>query len=721
MPTRKVTFCRICEASCGLIAEVEGEQVTRLLPDPEHVVSRGFACVKGTRYRELHHSPDRLTTPLKRIERDGASHFEPISWQQALAEIGAKIRGLRAGHGDDAVGMYIGNPAAFTPMHILFTDMFCAELKTRHIYTAASQDCTNKFVASEEMFGAPMLQPVPDIDRASMVVIIGSNPAISQLSFANVPRALERLKAVEKRGGRVVFVNPRRIESAEQVGELLFIKPGSDVFFCLALAHEVLAAKPLPHALADRVEGYQQLCELVEPWTPERVEAVTGISASALRALADAYCEANGAVLYAGTGVNQGPAGTLSMWLLHAIAIVSGNFDRPGGMLVTEQMRFATRMSPTGEKIHHKYARVGGFRTVVDSLPAGIMPDEILMQGQGQLRGLIVTAGNPVLSCPNSQRMQQALASLDLLVSIDLFRNETGNLSHYILPATSFLERSDVPLGVAGYQPVPYLQYAQSIVSPRGECRDEWKIFADLAEHSGLKLGGSAVFQAWLNASTQPASWLPSALRFGPEVVFRALAAKERLTLGRLRRNPSGVLLRTPRTGRFFKQGVYTKSRKVALAPQRFLDDAAGLSTLLERQRQNGTLRLIGMREKRSHNTWMHNVRALLDAERSTNHLYMHPDDAATRGIKDRALCRVSSTTGAVHVPVKLTDELMPGTVALPHGWGHQSADGLSVASKTLGVNSNVLAPDGPDSLEPLSGMARLTALEVQVAPADAS
>lgn len=603
MPTRKVTFCRICEASCGLIAEVEGEQVLRIAPDPDHVLSRGFACIKGVRYGDVHHSEDRLLTPHKRVERDGSVCYEPISWEQALHEIGAKVKSLRQTHGPEAVGVYIGNPAAFSLTHIYFAGVLSGALKTRHLYTSASQDCNNKFVASEEMFGAPMLQPIPDVDNARMVVMIGTNPAISQLTFANLPRALERLKAVEKSGGRVVFVNPRRIESAAQVGELMFIRPGSDVFFCLAFAHEVLARKTLPAAIAKHVDGYAEVCELVKAWTPERVERVTGIAADALRELATAYCAADGAVLYAGTGVNQGPAGTLAQWLLHTVSIVSGNLDRRGGMLITKQMRAAVDMNPHGAHIQHQYSRVGNFRSVLDSLPAGIMPDEIFTQGPGQLRGLIVTAGNPVLSCPNSERMQAALGSLDLLVSIDLFRNETGNLAHYLLPATSFLERDDLPLGVAGYQPVPYLQYSERTVAPRGECRDEWWIFSELAKHCGVNMFDSKLAQGWLNLSTRASSWLPRALRFGPGMIFAMLALLDRKTFGKLKRNPHGLLLPAPQTGKFWKRGVYTKNRKVQLAPARLLADAERLPELMARMCANQALRLISKRERRSHNS----------------------------------------------------------------------------------------------------------------------
>ncbi|MDB4991412.1 MAG: Formate dehydrogenase-O, major subunit protein [Myxococcaceae bacterium] len=715
MPATKVTFCRICEASCGLVAEVEDNRVLRLLPDREHVVSRGFACVKGTNYTEVHASPDRVQTPLKRV----GERFEPISWEQALSEIGGKVRSLRSEHGVHSVGAYLGNPAAFSLPHVAFAGLFVGALGTRNLYTSGSQDCNNKFVVAEEMFGSPLLQPIPDLDRLRCFIVVGSNPAVSQLTFVNAPRLPERLKALEHAGCRVVFVNPRRTESAAQCGEQLFIRPGSDVFFFLAFAHELLARGAVDPKISPHVRGLSALREVVRPWPPERVAAVTGIAPSKLRELVSVYAAADGAALYAGTGVNQGPHGTLSVWLLTTINVLSGNLDRRGGMLLTKQQRRTAKLSyPSGTKIVHKYSRIGGHRSVLDSLPAALIPDEILTPGEGQLRALFVSAGNPVLSCPNSARMHGALSQLELIVSIDLFRNETGNLAHYILPATSFLERSDLPMGLAGYQPVPYAQWVDAVVTPLAEARDEWWIFAQLASACGAPLLGSRAFQWLLDRSLQK-GW-PTWLRFSPQWIFALLAGAELLSLRRLRRHPHGLLLAAPKAGAFVGKTVPTKDGKIELAPQRFLAAAGELEREHAQQTAAiGRLRLIGKRERTSHNSWMHNVERFVHGGRDRNYLYMHPDDAAARGLIDGARCQVSSQTGRLEVHVKLSPELMPGAVALPHGWGHQAAQGLSVARETGGVNANLLSADGSAAVEPLSGMARLTAIEVEVSAMD--
>ncbi len=550
--------------------------------------------------------------------------------------------------------------------------------------------------------------------------MVGTNPAISQLSMANYPRVVERLKRVEKRPkGRVVFVNPRRTESSAHVGCHMPIRPGSDVFFFLAFAHVLLSEFPPSRELQSLVSGLDALRNVVAPFPPERVEALTSIPAADLRQLVRDYCTAESSVMYAGTGVNQGPEGTLAVWLLNAIQILSGHFDRKGTMLMTrQQQRTARLVFPTGDKILRKRSRFGDHPSVIDSLPAGILADEILTPGEGQLRAMFVTAGNPLLSCPNSARLGEALQSLELLVCIDLFRNETGNLAHYILPATSFLERSDVPMGISGYQPIPYAQFVDPVVQPRGESKDEWWIFAHLNRVCGVPFNGSALIQWWLNLSLrEKGSFLPRLLRFAPTLLFMGLLLLEKLTLGKVRRNPHGILLEPHEHTSFLKKGILNEEKRVRLAPKAFLARAAELEAIFDAQlRAKDQLLLITKRERRSHNSWMHNAPSLAgDARRGENLLTLHPSDAAERGITEGEECELQNGERTLRVKVTLSDEMMPKSVALPHGWGHQNADGLKVAQKFPGVNANLLAPDGAASLEPLSGMSHLTAIGVEV------
>ncbi len=720
MSREAVTFCRICEAACGLIASIDDAgRVSSLRPDPEHVVSRGYACVKGTRYTEVHSSPDRLSTPLKRV----GQNFVPIGWDEALREIGDKARALREAHGRQSLGLYMGNPAAFSAPHPIFAAGFMRALGTRHLYTAGSQDCANKFAASWEMFGSPMIHPVPDLDHARCLIIIGSNPAISQMSFIHAPRPIERMKAIEAQGGKVVFVNPRRTESAAQVGEQLFIRPDTDVFFLLAFAHELFRRGAEDGRAAKYLENTSRLRGAVQAWTPERCGEVTGIAAEKLRELVGTYLEAGPSALYCSTGLNQGRHGTLAVWLLNAINAVSGNLDRRGGVLVprgTLNLPLLGRLTGAGHKRHH--SRIGNLPSMTDAMPGAVLADEILTPGHGQLRGLFVSAGNPLLSCPNGAKLREAFSKLELLVSIDLFRNETAQLAHYVLPVTSFLERGDIPLGAQGFQPTPYLQYAPPVVAATGEQRDEWWIFTRLADEIGVPMFRRRALHAYLAASAR--GTLSEAMAFDAEKLLGAMVRLGRETsLSELKRHPHGLLLADNREHDFLGKPtrVLRPFGRVDVAPAAFLAALPDLEHVYaEELSQRKRLKLITKRERTSHNSWMHNVESFVKPPRDTNYLFVSEGDAEELGLSNGVLAEIRSATGSVRAPVKVTDELMQGTVALPHGWGHEATAGLKVAQRTRGVNANVLSPDGPHSVEPLSGMSHLTGILVDVRKADA-
>ncbi len=706
------TFCRICEAACGMVAEVDGERVLRLRSDPKHVVSRGYACAKGLQFAAVHHSTDRVTRPLKRV----GGRFEPISWKQAFDEIGPKLRALLDEHGPQSFGVYAGNPVMFNFPHALFVSGLCRAVGTTNLFTAGSQDCNNKFHVARHMYGNPLLQPVPDLERVECLVIIGSNPAVSHMSFMHAPRAVERLRAIEKRGGRVVFVNPRRTESAKQLGQQLFIRPGTDVFFMLSFAHELLAQGGEAAWVRDHLENVDTFREIVAPWPADRTAEVTGIPVDVLRELVSAFRAAKGAALYASTGLNQGQEGTLAFWILSAINILSGNLDRRGGLLVQKGPAYV--MHRTGASMLESTSRVGKFASVMETMPAGILADEIFTEGPGQIRGMLVTAGNPVMSCPNSQRMEAALSKLELLISVDLFRNKTGNLAHYVLPVPSFLEREDLPTSLNGQQPIPYVQFTESVVPRVGEVQEEWWIFTRLAEAAGLRMFGPA--HGYLNWSTRDQPSVLAPLRFTSRKLLSLMLAIRGLRPRRLAHDhPSGKLLGEPKSNAFLGHWVPRPSGKVDMAPRSFVESTTRLPQVLEELTPKpDTLRLIGRRDRHTHNSWLHNVERLVSKPRDRNQIHLHPQDAGRLGLADGDLATVQSSAGAIELDVKLTDDLMPGVVAIPHGWGHQDADGLSVARQTSGANVNLLTPDGPDSLEPLSGMSRLTGIAVQVSRA---
>jgi len=722
-PVTHHTFCRICEASCGLRVEVERGAVTAIQPDPDHVGTAGYACLKGLLQHELYASPDRLSRPLKRV---GNEHME-ISWDQAMTEIGARVRAIHGERGGDALGMYVGTAAGFGVLHPIFAQGFMQGLGSRSMYSSATQDCANKFSVATEMYGFPFVQPFPDVDRTECLIVVGANPAVSKWSFLQVPNPIRRLKQIEQRGGRVFFVDPRRTESAKVAGEHVFIRPGTDVFFYLSFLREVLQRGFVNEAhVARSMTGLDALRALCEPWSAQRTELVTGISAATLGHMVDAYVTADGAALYSSTGVNMGGQGALSFWLEQAINAVTGNLDRAGGTLVGEGLfdfpRFGKR---TGALLGRAKSRIGGFGQVNDAFPGGILADEIETPGPGQLRALFVTGGNPLMTMPNSAHLSRALGELELLVCLDIQLGETASLAHYVLPCTSPLERPDLPFLfplLLGMQSRPHLTATRAVLPAHGEARDEASLYLSLARASGLPLWGSRIAQRAMEALAH-AHTRRRGLRHFTLPQERLLSALLRATgqgsFAALLRHQHGRLRAPHRPGSFLGGRVVTDDGKVNLAPAMLMNAAHSLErTFADELASSGKLRLITRRALTTHNSWTHNVARFVDAHGGTNVLYMHPDDARRAGLADGDLVDVKTKVGQVRLPMRTLADLMPGVVALPHGWGHQHAKGLRVAQRTRGVNVNLLAADGADALERSSGMARLTAIEVEVSRA---
>ncbi|MEM9455460.1 MAG: molybdopterin-dependent oxidoreductase [Myxococcota bacterium] len=719
------SFCRICEALCGLEIEVDRDrqQIVQIRPDRAHVATDGFACVKGLRQHELYASPDRLRQPLR---REGGQ-LRPISWDQALREIGQTLRTIRARHHPDAIAMYVGTAAGFSILHAPFAQGLMMGLGSRSSYSSATQDCSNKFAVADLMYGFPFLQPFPDIDRTRCLVIVGANPAVSKWSFLQVSNPIKRLKAVTARGGAVFVVDPRRTESARATGEHVFIRPGTDAFFYLAFLHEVLAAGAVDEArVAAHTRGLPALRALVRPWTPERCAAVTRIPADTLRRIVHTYLHANGAALYSSTGVNMGGQGSVAFWLQEVINAITGNLDRPGGTLVGRGIfdfpRFAKRR---GLLVRRDRSRVGGLPVVNDALPGGVLADEILTPGPRQIRALVVTGGNPLLTMPNAGRLRQALEKLELLVALDILPGETAAQAHYVLPCTSPLERPDLPFMFPlwlGMQSRPYLQATEAVLPPPGQARDEATIYLDLCRASGVDLFGSPLAQRLLEGASTLHGWLqPNRQRRVPQrwLLSLMLRAAGEGGLSRLLAQRHGRARRGNTGHDFLGQRVLTDDGRVDLAPEPLLHMARSqLTHWFDHERAHAsTLRLITRRAVGTHNSWTHNHPRLIGRD-GTNVVYVHPEDAERLGLRPGALADVRTDVATIRLPVALCRDLMPGTVAVPHGWGHQRARGLSVASRTRGVNVNLLAADGPQRLDPISGMARLTGLPVEVIPA---
>ena len=722
MVEEKLTFCRICEPLCGMVATVEDGELVKLRPDAEHPLSRGFACPKGIAFAEVHNDPDRVRHPLRR-RPDGT--FERVSWDEAMDDIVTRLRGVLDEHGPDGFGWYFGNPGAFSYSHQVWLSVFMRMLGSRHTFTAGSQDVNNRFVASEILYGTPISAPIPDLGRTELLVIVGANPLVSHGSVLSVPRIKEELHGIVDRGGRVVVVDPRRTETAKAF-EWMGIRPDGDAYFLLSLLH-VLFEEELADeaALAEQARGADDLRALALAFGPEETEAQTGMDAEDVRALARAIAGTPRAALYGRTGTCLGRSGTLTTVLLDAVNVVAGTLDREGGSMFGsfgvpgERLLAGLALRAGNLRTGANRSRIGDFPSVLGSEPATLMAKEITTEGPGQIRAMFVSAGNPVLSVPNGDELESALDSLDLMVAIDLYVNETHAHADYVLPATTMYEREDFPLPFQALFTTPFRQSTEAVVAPAGEARQEWEVIEELMQRLWRATPLLTAREVARRALGPLASKLmtPRALI---DPIVRLSAGGDRfglrrrgLTAKKLRdEHPRGKVVADHLEAGVLRKVVLHGDRRVHLDAPEIADEVRRLATRPEAG--EFPLSLIGMRELRSENSWMHNAPLLMRGGR-VHAARMHPDDAAAAGIADGDTIRITSRSGVIELPVLCTTDLMRGVVSVPHGWGHRKGKaGWQTANEAGGVNVNLLMSTDPADVEPLAGMAHLNGVAVR-------
>ena len=693
------TFCRVCEPACGLIAHVKGGELVRLRPDKDNPVTRGFACNKGLAGDEIHRDPDRVDYPLRR-RADGG--FERISWDDAITEIAAKLKAIQNEHGANAFAPYIGNPTAFNTLAGPAMGALFAQLGTRRSFSSGTQDCANKMAGSEAVFGSSTMHPVPDLAHTDFYLSFGANPRVSHASFMSIPDPVRVIKAVVARGGRVVHVNPRRIESEKtRAGETLLIRPDTDVYLLAALIHEIDREGGFDEAIVrEHGKHVAELREFVAQYSANRVAMATGISADEIRSLARDFAAAPSASVHMSTGVNMGRQGTLAYWLLHMLSFVTGNLDRRGGNILSVgfyESAKAGRRSFSDGFVESDYGRIRK-----GSLPGNLLPDFVL-QEQDPVRAMITVAGNPVLSIGGEERLRAAMEKLELLVVVDLYRNATAEYADYILPSTDSFERSDINITGLGLQHEPWIQFTEKVVEARGERREEWWILGKLAQELGLKSPFDEKGEA-------QGLW---------GRIDHMLHARG-LTLEEVRAQPHGVVFEGLTPGRFYSNHLQTDDGKVDCRPPAF-DDAIALCAeqLAELDREGpDRLKMITLRDPYMHNSWYANIERMKGGAKDRNYLYVHPDDAERRGVAKGDMVRLSNEWGEVVVELRVDPDLKHGVVALTHGWGNAKTPGMRVAHSTPGANQNALLPSGVGSFDPLSSQAFMTGVPVEVAPA---
>ncbi len=727
----KTTFCRICEASCGLVTHLEDGRITRIEPNRDHIGTLGFSCMKGLHQHSMYDSPDRLEYPLKRVGND----YVRISWKQALAEIGNKVKSLTA-VSPQAISMYVGTAAGFSILHPIFAEGFMQGIGSHNMFSSATQDCANRFASASEMYGFPFFQPFPDLDNINYLMFVGTNPVVSKWTFLQVAHPVKRLKEIRKRGGRIMVVDPRYNETARVADDFQAIQPNADVFFFLSFLNEIFARDAIDKAaVSQHMSGLEEIKTLVADWPAEITAPLTDIEPDRLRQMVSDYLIADGAAIVTGTGLGMGRHGTLAHWLAEVINAVTGNLDRKGGTLVGRGIfDFPEFAKKNGLFNREKRSRIGGFRELNGGFPGAILADEILTPGKDQIKAMFVTGGNPLMTMANGARLREAFESLELLVVTDIYMNETASLAHYVLPATSPLQRPDLPFVFPlflGMQSKPYLAATEAVVPPQAEQRDEASIYFDLAEACGVSLFGEKGLQLTLKAMSG-VNRVAQGLRFGNKalpglpqrfILDLILRLAKQGKFRELVKVAEGKPVDGAQPDDFLGKRPLWDDRKVKLAPAPLMESAGKLPAIFTSEmkvKQQGLLRLISKRVHSTHNSWTQNIEALTASEKfQSNFLYLHPQDAEKLGIQENTVVDVSSETASVRLPARLTKDVKPGSAAMQHGWGHQHARGLSVASKLAGVNVNLLAADGPEAVEPVSGMAHLTGIPVRVTVAE--
>jgi anaerobic selenocysteine-containing dehydrogenase len=719
----------LCEATCGLAIEHSEGTVTKVRGDQEDVFSHGFLCPKGVAVGALHADPDRLRRPL--IKEGGG--FREATLDEAFGLIAERLPPLLESRGRDTCAVYLGNPTVHNLGFLTHGRPLFEALGTRNVFSASTVDQYPKQLSAALMFGTQMSVPLPDLDRTHFLLLLGANPVASNGSLMTAPDARGRLRAISARGGKVVVVDPRRTRTARDADEHLFIRPGTDALLLMALVHTLFA-----EGLEDPVEhlaGVDEVRELARDFAPEAVASATGVPAATIRRLARELAAAPSAAVYGRIGTTAQAFGATCSWLIDVLNAISGNLDRPGGAMFATPAAGSPNLrgrpgSGRGVAVGRWHSRVRGLGEIFGELPAVCMAEEIDTPGDGQVTALITIAGNPVLSMPNSGRLRAALESLELVISVDAYLNETTRHADVILPVPSQLERPHYDKMLYSFAIRNVANYSPAVLRTPGGMLQEWQIFLKLAaiahgqgpdaeiEPLDDTLARQAVQRAVDDphgplhgrdaeqllaelAPSGPERMLDLALRSGPYG----------LTLAHLVDRPHGLDL-GPLQPRL-PEVLRTPSGRVELAPAPLVADVARLRASMYEHR-NGTMQLIGRRDLRSNNSWMHNLAMLVSGpERCT--VLVHPADAARLELNGRA--RISSRTGSIELPVQVSDEMMPGVISIPHGWGHDDPSAaMDIAARHPGTNSNLLADDR--LFDPVSGNGVLNGIPVDVSPA---
>jgi anaerobic selenocysteine-containing dehydrogenase len=688
MPEIHYRTCNLCEAVCGIEIEHSSGKILSIKGDKKDPFSRGHICPKALALKDVYLDPNRLKTPVKRV----GDEWQEISWEAAFEEIGEKIKDVQANHGEDAVAVYQGNPSVHNFGTLLNSGSLLKALKTKNNYSATSVDQLPHHFAAWTMFGNPLFIPIPDIDRTDYFLILGANPLASNGSLMTAPDIINRLESIRKRGGKIVLIDPRETESARVADEHLYIKPASDVYFLLALINVFFAEELVNlYRMVEFTDGVENLREISKDYSPEKVAESTGISAKEIRRIAKEFAASKTAVCYGRIGVSTQKFGNLCHWLINSINILTGNFDRAGGAMFTTPAFDIVAASKGGNIFNRWQSRVRGLPEFIGELPVAALAEEISTEGEGQIKALITSCGNPVLSTPNGKQLDKAMEKLEFMVSIDIYINETTRHANIILPTATGLETShyDVIFNVFAVRNTA--KYSTPLFPKDENAKYDWEVFQELAYclndgNEPLKL-------------TPPEEKLNLGLQFG----------RYDLSVEKLQENPHGVDLGALEP--CLPERLFTENKRINLAPEFLVDDLQRLNK--EDQKDKFSFALIGRRHLRDNNSWLHNSEILVKGKNRCT-LLMNTEDAKKLNFTNGQSVKVSSRVGEINIPLEITEKIMRGVVSIPHGYGH-GRDGvkLDIAKDHAGVSLNDLTDEM--QIDELTGNAAFSGVRVNV------
>jgi len=647
---------------------------------------------------ELHDDADRLNHPMRRTE---SGKFERTSWDEALSSIAVQLKVVKEKYGDEAIASYAGNPLAFNSLAGPAIGSFLVKNGIRRNFSSGTQDCTNKFAGSEAMFGSSTIHPVPDIDNTDFLLIFGSNPRVSHMSFYSVADPMETLRSASKRGAKIRFVDPRMNESIKGIGEVIQLKPDTDVYLMAALlCHLEASGKFRDDIIRHHGDHIEELRAFIKDYSPQRVASVVGISAAEIEQLADEFSAASSAAVYMSTGANMGRQGTLAYWLLYMLSFVTGNLDQPGGNLYSTGFYPAAGAGKVDARKNPFFdSTLGELRRIRGSLPANLLADMIELK-ENPIKALVVISGNPMLSVGNSRRMRRALEQLDFLFVIDIYHSATAELADYALPATDMFERQDLNICGLGMQKQPFVQYTDAIVPAKAERKPEWWILGKLEQQLGFESAVDDCNEADLFSRIDH------------------MLSRSDLSIEQLKQMPSSTaVLPAIKPGKFFSDWIQTEDKLIDCCPPLFEAAMHQCERIFDELTDEKTdqLKLITRRTIYMVNSWLNNLSSLKQGKHRDNPLYMHPDDARARNIGDGSRVAVKNDNGQIITTVSLDASLRTGVVAMTHGWGNTNSSSMTVVKTHPGTNANELLPSGPGSYEKLSNQAFMTGIPVEV------